>query len=230
MALSPLQTGGGLIPRGTRVQVFQDIYILFLILGTVVGVIVMGYMIYNAYKYRASREDGKEPADSPEIGEIPQGSGGGKKLLLSFSLSAIIVISLIVWTYGTLLYVEQNSPVDQGGDHIEIEVTGYQFNWDFTYENGHKTTGELRVPKGTAVKLKVTSNDVMHNFGVPGLRVKVDAIPGQQTTTWFEGDTTGTFQAKCYELCGAGHSYMNAEIRVMPPAEFESWYANTSGS
>ncbi len=76
------------------------------------------------------------------------------------------------------------------------------------------------------VNIEVTSTDVFHNFGVPALRVKTDAIPGQTTNTWFIAEETGTYEAACYELCGAGHSYMTAQVEVMPQDEFEEWYAS----
>lgn len=228
LALVPLQAGG-LVPRGTRVQVFQRIFWVFLILGTLVGIVVIVYMLWKAYKYR---EDGDEVAadeDRPTVGELPTGGGGGRKLILSFSLSAIIVISLIIWTYGTLLYVEE-APAQQT-NAIEIEVHGFQFGWRFVYtdvpdhENGLETQGEFRVPAGKMIKLSVTSDDVFHNFGIPDQRIKADAIPGSTTDTWFKESETGTFEAQCYELCGAGHSYMTAELVVVEPDEFSSWYS-----
>ena len=76
----------------------------------------------------------------------------------------------------------------------------------------------------------MTSRDVWHNFGIPRFKVKSDAIPGQTTESWFVGSEVGTFQAVCYELCGAGHSQMNADVIVMEPEKFEQWYANTSAS
>lgn len=218
---------GDLIPRGTRVAVFQQIYWVFLLLGTVVGVVVVGYMLYTAYVYRAGNGDADDEAGRPELGEIPQGGGKGRKLFLSFALSAVIVISLIVWTYGTLLFVEQPAAAQEDEETMEVEVTGRQFQWVFTYPNGHQTTGELRVPKDTRVRLVVTSSDVFHNFGIPELRAKTDAIPGQTSDTWFVAEETGTYPAHCYELCGSGHSDMDAEVIVMERGEFEQWYAST---
>ena len=223
-----LAVQSGLIPRGTRAFVFQRIFDVFLILGTLVGVVVVAYMVYNAYKYRDGddRPD-DEGTDRPRLGELPEGGGGGKKLFTSFALSTIIVISLITWTYGTLLFVESGPPSD---DPVVVDVEGYQFGWEFTYANGHTTDGVLRVPEDRAVRLRVTSRDVFHNFGSPPLRVKTDAIPGQRSETWFIAEETGTYPAKCYELCGAGHSYMTAEIVVMEPEAYEEWYANTNNS
>ena len=227
---------GGIVPRGTMVEVFRQIYFVFLVLGTLVGIVVIGYMCYLAYQYRdtgSADADGEgvedsEEADRPTLGELPTGSGGGRKLFTSLTLSAIIVISLIAWTYGTLLFAE-GAP-DRGKEDLEVGVTGYQFGWEFEYPNDHTTDGVLRVPQGERVDLTVTSRDVWHNFGIPRFKVKSDAIPSQTTESWFTASETGIFQAACYELCGAGHSAMNAEVIVMEPAAFERWYANTSNT
>lgn len=227
--LSPdglLPAQSGLIPRGTRVDIFQQIFDVFLVLGTLVGVVVIGYMVYNAYKYRDRGE--RDDVDVPEVGELPTGSTGGRKLFLSFGLSTVIVVSLVLWTYGTLLYVEEK-PTVEADDSVDVDVVGYRFGWDFVYPNGH-TDDTLRIPRNETVRLNVTSEDVFHTFGVPGLRVKTDSIPGQETTTWLEANETGTYQARCFELCGAGHSYMTADVVVMEPDEYEEWYANTSSS
>ncbi|WP_313693017.1 cytochrome c oxidase subunit II [Halorarum halobium] len=226
VTLAPLQNG--IVPRGTRVEVFREIFDVFLLLGTLVGVVVVGYMLYNAYKYRAGadgveRKNGED--ELPTLGELPTGGGGGGKLFVSFTLSAVIVISLIAWTYGALAFVETDSPVDE--DSLRVQVEGYQFGWQFEYPNGYTDT-TLRVPVDRSVQLSVTSRDVFHNIGIRELRVKADAIPGQTTNTWFIADERGTYIAQCYELCGVGHSYMTAQVKVMPQDEYEAWYANTT--
>jgi cytochrome c oxidase subunit 2 len=223
---------GGLVPRGTRVEVFQEIYVVFVVLGALVGVVVLGYMLLNAYKYRegSEREDVKKAdGDRPTLGELPEGGGGGRKLFLSFGLSTIVVVSLIVWTYGTLLYVEGGAAA-QAEEPLDVEVVGFQFGWKFTYPNGHETNGVLRVPADRPVRLTVTSEDVFHNFGIPSLRVKTDSIPGQTTETWFIAEEPGNHTAQCFELCGVGHSDMNADVIVMEPSAYQEWYAGTNES
>lgn len=225
--MTPLQIGD-LIPRGTRSAIFSEIYWVFLILGTIVGIVVIAYMLYNGYKYRDSPDRADDGDERPQLGEIPSGGGGGKKLFLSFSLSAIIVISLVIWTYGTLLYVE-TAPA-QTQDSLTVEVEGYQFGWDFTYPNGKNTSNELRIPRDRLVNFEVTSSDVFHNFAIPELRARTDAIPGQTTETWVRATETGTFEAQCVELCGAGHSYMNADVIVMEQGEFQDWLTANESS
>jgi cytochrome c oxidase subunit 2 len=215
------------VPRGTRSYVFQRIYIVFLLLGTVVGIVVLAYMLHKAYRYRASARDDDDGTDRPAVGELPTGGGGGRKLFVSFALSAVIVVSLITWTYFTLLYVENPEPTTDG-EAVEVRVVGHQFYWEFVYPNGHSTTDTLRVPVDRRVELTVTSADVFHNFGSPDLRVKADAIPGQETTTWFRADDTGAYPVHCYELCGPAHSYMDATVQVLPPNDYRDWYADVS--
>ncbi|MFC6717219.1 cytochrome c oxidase subunit II [Natrialbaceae archaeon GCM10025810] len=201
----------------TRVDVFEEIFLYFLALGTLVGIVVIAYTLYNAYKYRDS-DDREADAGLPSVGELPTGGEGGKKLFVSFGLSAIIVISLVLWTYGMLLYVE--SPSDGGGpgeDAVEVDVTGSSFSWMFEYDDGETGSNDLVVPADETVWLNVTGRegDVWHTFGISEQRVKADAIPGEYDETWFEADETGEYLIECFELCGPGHSGMEGTLIVV---------------
>ncbi|ELY48067.1 cytochrome c oxidase subunit II [Natronorubrum sulfidifaciens] len=205
----------------TRADVFGDIFVVFLGLGTLVGVVVVAYTLYNAYKYR----DTDEPKDDslPTLGELPTGGKGGKKLFLSFGISAVIVISLVIWTYGMLLYVED--PQDEfEQDPIEVDIEGDGFAWHFEYENGVEATNTLNVPADRPVAIEVTAGDVWHSFGIADLRVKADAIPGEYDETWFMAEEPGAqHEIKCYELCGDFHSNMLGTVQVMEEDEFDTW-------
>jgi len=237
----PLQASsvaGGLLAQAgmgeslrAQADVFEEIFFVFLALGTLVGIVVVSYTLYNAYKYRETGDGARKDFDPPVVGELPTGqqSGKGKKLFLSFGLSAVLVISLVVYSYGLLLYVE-DGPAEDAEEQIEIQVEGYQFGWAFIYPNGHEVQSELRVPADTRIQLQVTSRDVWHNFGVQELRIKSDAIPGQQSETWFVAEEPGNYTAECFELCGSGHAAMKGEVIVMEEKEFQEWYENTEGS
>ncbi|MFB6135511.1 MAG: cytochrome c oxidase subunit II [Halobacteriaceae archaeon] len=233
----------GIVPRGTQRAVFDQMFWVFTALGTVVGAVVVGYLLWKAYQYRRGASEGDEADEEgvvrPRLGRLPSESHGARHLAVSFSISAIVVLSLIAWTYGALLYLEQgvnHSPPADAGERMNVTVVGHQFYWEFDYHDapGHDrnvtTRGTLRVPRGALVTLRVTSADVFHNFGIPSQRVKTDAIPGQTTTTWFVADRLGTYRARCYELCGRGHSYMTAKVIVMRPEAFDEWYANRTSA
>ena len=152
----------------TRVDVFEDIFLVFLGLGTLVGVVVVAYTLYNAYKYRDTGDVDDAEEDLPSVGELPTGGKGGKKLFLSFGLSAIIVVSLVVWTYGMLLYVE-DGPDNNPEDAIEMDVEGFAFGWNFYYENGVEAE-EMVIPADEPIWIEVTTDDVWHTFEVKAER------------------------------------------------------------
>lgn len=208
-------------------EVFWELFTVFAGLGTVVGVIVVAYMLYNVYKYRDGSGEGEE--EDLVVGEIMTGKGKTKtkKLAISLSLSALIVIALIVYAYTALLYVEAGPDVEEESE-MNVDVEGFQFGWSFEYPNGYETTGELRIPKDTVVRLNVTSRDVWHQFGISELKVKSDSIPGKTTETWMSVNETGTYLIECYELCGAAHSQMVADLVVMEEDEFDEWYEEKS--
>jgi cytochrome c oxidase subunit 2 len=266
----------------TRIDVFSQIYLVFLVLGTIVGTVVITYTLYKVYKYRAGADHDYD-VGRPQLGELPTGADkGGRKLFLSFSLSAIIVISLIAWTYGLLLYVETGG-AEVPEDGVEVDVVGDNFAWEFEYTDSGtiprdqlndsvevigqqetaaalrearsnaslsysaalaarmdeasndsvaasdvstnvQTIGTFRIPVGREIHIDATSGDVWHNFGVPELRVKADAIPDEVSETWFVADDPGEYDAACYELCGSGHSGMTATVIAMPNDEYQNWY------
>ena len=210
--------------------VFESIFEVFLVLGTLVGVVVVAYTLYHAVKYRATGDSDPfaDSVERPRLGELPAGGAGGRKVFLSLGISAVIVLSLIGWTYAELSYVE-DGPDIEGEEDLRITVEGYQFGWTFIYPNGYENS-TLRVPRNRVVRLDVTSRDVFHNFGIPAFRAKTDAIPGQYTYTWFIANETGTYQAQCYELCGAGHSYMVSDVEVMSQREYQQWYEGVSAN
>ena len=220
----------------SQATVFEDIFLVFLALGTLVGVVVVAYMLYNAYKYR----EGATPEadfDAPTLGELPTGGRGGRKLFLSFAISAVIVIGLVAWTYTALLYVEAGAP-----DHpeietdYEIEITGQQFMWSAEYPNGETSStlnpndedNYIAVPEGAVVELNVTGNNVWHTFGITDLRVKADAIPGQTASTWVgeEEYEEEMYKIECFELCGVGHSEMEGTLKVYDHDEWVETYVD----
>lgn len=130
-----LQIQGG-DDLATRVDVFDEVFLVFLGLGTIVGIVVIAYLLQKAYKYREANGTDDEDVSRPTLGELPRGSDkGGRKLFLSFIISAVIVVSLIAWTYGLLLYVEGGYAQEYDDDAVDVHVSGRSFLWVFTYQD-----------------------------------------------------------------------------------------------
>lgn len=106
---------------------------------------------------------------------------------------------------------------------MEVEVTAQMFSWIFTYDNGRESENELVVPLGEAVKLNVTSVDVLHSLYIPAFRIKIDAVRGMTTYAWFRADEPGEYDIQCTEYCGTDHSAMTARLKIVPEQEYLAW-------
>lgn len=84
---------------------------------------------------------------------------------------------------------------------------------------------ELHLPVGRPIKLLLRSKDVLHDFTVAQVRVKMDLVPGLVTHVWFTPTRTGSFDVLCEELCGIGHFAMRARMVVDDEATFQAWLA-----
>lgn len=86
-------------------------------------------------------------------------------------------------------------------------------------------TQELRVPQGKPLKLLLRSKDVLHNFAIAEMRVKMDLVPGLVTYVWFTPTRKGSFDLLCQELCGVGHFAMRGRLVVDEPDAYAAWLA-----
>ena len=112
------------------------------------------------------------------------------------------------------------------------EITGRQFEWRIRYagEDGRIgtrddvfTVNDLHIPLDEDVVFSIKSQDVLHSFFLPNLRVKQDVVPGMKQYLWFRANTAGTFDIVCAELCGWGHYKMRGRLTVQTPEQFDAW-------
>lgn len=107
---------------------------------------------------------------------------------------------------------------------IEVKVTGNQWFFDYDYGNGVTDT-ELVVPVGKPIVLRMTSNDVIHSFGLNDYRVKEDMMPGRITYIWFYPDKPLETNVVCVEFCGNSHSQMYNKVKAVAQADYDAWLA-----
>ena len=84
-------------------------------------------------------------------------------------------------------------------------------------------SSELVLPVGREVDLRLRSQDVMHGFFIPGMRIKQDAVPGMVLHIHFTPEREGQYPILCSQLCGMGHQRMQARLRVVSLREFTDW-------
>jgi len=86
-------------------------------------------------------------------------------------------------------------------------------------------SSQLVLPAGREVDLAIRSQDVIHGFSVPEMRLKQNAVPGETIHIHFTPTATGTYAILCTQVCGMGHYRMNANLRVVTPPDFDHWLA-----
>lgn len=175
---------------------------------------ILSALVYFIVKYRRRSENDVTPVITHN-----------NKLEVTWSVIPLIM-TLVLFGWGFRVYMDMQTPPD---DAYEVNVSARQWLFQFTYENGAQTTGELRVPAGRPIKLIMSSADVIHSFYVPDFRVKQDVVPGRYTQVWFNAPETGESIIFCAEYCGTGHSNMIATVIVQEPQEFEQWLADNAG-
>jgi cytochrome c oxidase subunit II len=136
--------------------------------------------------------------------------------------AATLVAFLVLFVWGAQLFVRlQAAPVDA----LPIYVVGKQWMWKVQHPGGQREINELHLPLGTAVRLIMSSQDVIHSFFIPAFRIKHDVVPGTTETIWFQPRKAGVFHLFCAEYCGTDHSRMTGRIVVMEQARFSQWLA-----
>jgi len=112
-------------------------------------------------------------------------------------------------------------------DALIINITGYQWWWQFEYpEAGILTANEIHIPRGKNVIFNLDSADVLHSFWVPKLAGKKDLIPNQKNQLWFATDENtplGEYYGQCAELCLGAHAYMKTRVIVDSPEDYQKW-------
>ena len=83
----------------------------------------------------------------------------------------------------------------------------------------------VHLPIHQPFKALLRSNDVLHDFFVPEIRAKMDAVPGMITYFWFEPTRAGKYEILCAELCGRNHYTMRGEMYIDTQEDFDAWFA-----
>jgi cytochrome c oxidase subunit II len=215
----------------------DSLYKIVLYIAAVVFVIVEGALVYSVYKFRAKK------------GAVAAQIHGNTRLEIGWTVAAaLILVVLTVVTFaklpsivdppnsdssGLVLSASLTEPTPPNGKKLTVCVQGRQYIWRYSYGTGcvngafsdklpySYTT--MVVPEHTTVVLHIQSTDVIHSWWVPSLGGKVDAVPGYTTYTWFKALHTGKFRGQCAQLCGTNHAAMIAYVKVVTPAQYQTW-------
>lgn len=209
-----------------------ELWVFTLIIAAVVFFAVEGALIYAIIRYRKKSD------------ELPKQTHGST--IVEFIWTGIpVLIVIALFTYSIIVLRDIENEADP--QDLTINVTGFQFSWQFEYAlNDLGTQGdpageglitiignaaqepELVIPVGEPVEFALSSPDVIHSFYVRDFLYKLDVVPGRDNRFVITAKETGEFFGQCAELCGLDHAMMRFRLRVVERAEFDAWVAENA--
>jgi len=188
----------------------DHLYIYLSVVSIVMSVLIFGTIFVFAIKYRRRSPD-----------EIPQPIHGSLRLEITWSVIPFLIMLTFFW-WGAKIYFLNAVPPPNA---MDVYVVAKQWMWKLQYPGGQREINELHVPVGQPVRLTLASEDVIHSFFIPALRIKHDVVPGHYDTMWFTANKPGHYHLFCAEYCGTEHSGMIGWVDIMTPADYANWLA-----
>ena len=246
LILAPSALASALVPPSggsPAANHISNLYTITLYIAIVIFIGVEGTIVYCLFRFRARR------------GREAKQIHGNTRLEIGWTLgAALIVVALATITFLDLHSIRDPSNSGPGGldlsDGVQyettgalkppdgraltIQVNGIQYLWRYTYLGVSSnadglgdpyTYYQMVVPTNTTVILKVVSQDVVHEWWIPQLGGKVQAVPGYVNETWFKIPKAGNYKGQCSFLCGRGHARMIAEVTAVSPQKYKRWLA-----
>lgn len=183
--------------------------------GSALFIFVVGYIIYFTVAFR------RRATDAPDAIGI-QVHDNHKLELWWTVIPAIFVVIMGVFS----VQIWAGITLGNASNGLVVESIGRQWYYTFRYPEIHgEISNEMHVPLGQPVTLHVTSQDVIHSFWVPDMRIKADMVPGLINTLRFTPTHVGRYQIVCTEFCGTQHGEMNKQWFVVDtPENYQAWY------
>ena len=213
----------------------QKFFNLVTWLMVIITVIVLALLLFVLYRFSAKRNP------------VPSKTTHHTLLEVVWTVVPVLILLVIaIPSFRLLYFADRVEDAD-----LTLKIIGKQWYWTYEYpDNGNFTFDSLMIDEETAVaegmnrlldvdnpvvlpvdqniRLIMTSDDVIHNWAMPSLFIKLDAVPGRLNETWtrIPGEYAGTtFYGQCSELCGVNHAYMPIAVKAVTMEEYEAWVA-----
>ncbi|MBE3557102.1 MAG: cytochrome c oxidase subunit II [Firmicutes bacterium] len=215
--------------EGVQAHIALDAFDFLLRLVVPVGTFVTVFILYSILRFRADRSSQQDSPHQFRYNPAFTWSWVGVSIALNLLFVIHPGITGLQQLWASAAHAQASSEVD-------VEVSASQWEWQFSYPQygledvvNQDGQDELVLPEGKTVKFTLESEDVVHGFWIPALGQKKDVIPGMTRTIYFTptvaDDTSHNpmMRVQCTVICGAGHPYMEADVRVLPQAQFDAW-------
>lgn len=198
-------------------------------------------VIYTLIRFRAPTNEPK-----PSLVQAMR-----NKWYIFFWVAASFLLNIMFWLHPTSVDLEAmftNWRQEKKQNPLIVNVTARQWEWIFSYpQYGIKQAvnaqglDEMELPVNRPVEFFLRSYDpfhtydvyagVIHSFWIPAFGIKEDVIPGETRTEFLVPNHVANFKTsplvrvQCAEVCGPGHSYMEAPVSVVTQKQFAQWIA-----
>ncbi len=237
------------IDASENAPIYDELFKVLFSIGAILFIGMLGLVVYSLIKFR--RKPGQGGDGIPLEGNL-------SLEILWTAVPAVVVLFVGIYSYdiydrmGGMNALGQSSHNHSGmaaderiwggigsgsinstmdtsmSPTLPVEVTAMQFAFLFHYPEGDIISGELHVPVGRRVSMRMESKDVIHAFWVPEFRLKQDVIPGQPTILNFTATKAGRYPIICAELCGPYHGGMRSTVVVEDPKDYQAWFNKNS--
>ena len=123
----------------------------------------------------------------------------------------------------------KNDVVLSNSTSINIEFDSVMVSDDDLVKGTHRlleVDNRVVLPVNTHIRVLVTGADVIHNWAVPSLGLKIDCVPGKLNQVSLFINREGTFYGQCSELCGVNHGFMPIVVEAVSLSDYVSWISN----
>lgn len=239
----PMNGGTFAFPRGhwlpeninDQGHMIDTLFMFILYLTGVIFIATAGTLFWFLWKYDSDR--------NPEPARFTHGSHTLEivwSIVPAATLLFIAIYQMNAWADAKLRHPSLPGPdgilgtADDQPKPALVEVMARQFEWRIRYAGQDGLIGtrddihqvnDLHVPLNEEVVIQIKSQDVLHSFFLPHLRIKQDVVPGMKQFVWFRANKAGVYDIVCAELCGWGHYKMRGRITIEPREQFDRWLA-----
>src|SRR5438874_3012327 len=181
-------------------------------------------------------------------------AGAKGKISKGLEIGVAIVEVILLVFYAIPAWAKRVKALPAENEAVVVRVIAHQFAWEIQYagpdgkfgrtdpnkvtsdnligldrtdQDGKDdivTSNQLNLPIDRPALIHLSSQDVIHSFGLYEMRIKQDAIPGMSIPVWFIPNRIGQYEITCSQLCGLGHFRMRGFVTIQSAADYQKWF------
>ena len=181
--------------------------------------------------------------------------GAKGKFAKSTELGVVVAEMILLFGYAIPGWYTRVAAFPSEGEATVVQLVAKQFEWQVIYPGADRqfgrrdvklvasdnpvgidrtdpaakddiiSTNNMTLPVDRPVLVHLSSQDVIHSFGLPEMRVKQDAVPGLSMPVWFIPNRVGDYEIICSQLCGLGHFRMRGFLNIRSQADYDAFLA-----